>query len=208
VKKAENIFFGIFFGIILPLLFVQLAFLIWFFADKNESRVLYYLIPGIIPGLILNFFFLKSWVNKKFELPHWIMAAVFIFFNVEIFGMFMGFPVFTVIIAVLSGFYYGRRLQYESASAEKISETGRRVTLFTGAVMVVNCIASAYIALAGRGVGSEIQHMFHLGFEVTKLVLWAIIFVGGTILVLLQISLTWLTMMMILKNERIKKIFL
>jgi hypothetical protein len=60
--------------------------------------------------------------------------------------------------------------------------------------MTLVCCASGFVGLAGNGVGSEVQHMLHLGFEITRPMLWGITVIGGAGLVLLTVFLTRVTM--------------
>ena len=76
----------------------------------------------------------------------------------------------------------------------------QQVSLFTGIIMVVICIASGIIALSGNSVGSEVRSMLGLGFEITRPMLWGITLIGGTFLVWLQVMVTRITMKMVLKS--------
>ena len=200
LRKIEEIFSFLLLGIVLPLFLCEFAITVWFYTDRDEAHILWVLLAGIIPGIIADFFILKLWVEKRFECPLWIMALVFFFYNVQIFGVFMGFPVFTLLMAVPAGLYIGRRLQFEKSSFEKVTSQAHNISLFTGAVMLANCVATGWIGLTQEGVTSGIQGMFRLGFEVTRPMLWMITLIGGTLLIFLQVWLTRYTIKAVFKN--------
>jgi len=56
--------------------------------------------------------------------------------------------------------------------------------------MTLICISSALIALAGNGVGKDLQMMFGLNFEVTKPMIVTIALIGGGTLISSQYYLT------------------
>jgi hypothetical protein len=193
MKKFEKIIIGAFLGGTFPLLFGACWLLLWFYFDKNESRALYYLLSGMLLGLVIDIRFLKGWVDKRYELPDWITAAIYIFYNMLPYGMFMGFPVFNLIMGIPAGYYCGQKILYTHTPAEESRKRIQKVSVFTGLVMIVFCIGSGFIALKGTGVGLDVQAMLGLGFKVTKPMLLAIAVIGGTLLVWLQIVVTRIT---------------
>ena len=177
-----------------------LSLLLWFSFDKNESRAFFYVLSGFLLGFIVDIVFLKKWIDKRYELPVWFIAGIYLFYNICIYGMFMGFPVFNVIMGIVAGYYYGNRIYYNNTLDKEQHKLIQQVSLFTGLVMVVFCMASGIIALKGTGVGMDVQKMLGLGFEVTKPMLLGTAVIGGILLVWLQIMVTRITLKMVLKS--------
>jgi len=145
--------------------------------------------------------FLKRWINKRYVLPIWFVIGIYILYNIGLFGVFMGFPVFNVLLGLLAGYYFGNRICSNKIQQDKHSKLINQVSLFTGLIMIFICISSGFIALVGSGVGYDIQGMLGLGFEVTKPMIWSITLIGGFVLILLQILLTRITMIKTIKNN-------
>ena len=200
MKRSEKIITGFIIGGAFPLLLGMLSLVIWFFLDKNESKAPVFLISGLLLGFIIDIVFLKKWIDKRYELPVWFIAGIYLFYNICIYGMFMGFPVFNVAMGIVAGYYYGNRIYYNNTLDKEQNKLIQQVSMFTGLVMVVFCIASGIIALKGNSVGSEVRSMLGLDFEVTRPMLWGITLIGGTFLVWLQVMVTRITMKMVLKS--------
>lgn len=201
MKKLDKLIFGLFLGGTLPLLFGLLSLLIWFYLDTNENRAPYYVLTGLLFGLVIDIRFLKGWMDKRYELPEWIAAAIYIFYNILVYGMFMGFPVFNILPGLPAGYYWGKRMQFNHLSIEESRLQIKRISLFTGLVIFVLCISSGFIALNGKGVGMDIRMMFGLGFEVTKPMLLGITVIGGIFLIWLQVVVIRITMKYTLRHR-------
>jgi len=200
MKRSEKIITGFILGGTFPLLLGLLSLLIWFVFDKNESRALFYVLSGFLLGFLIDIVFLKKWIDKRYELPVWFIAGIYLFYNICIYGMFMGFPVFNLVMGIMAGYYYGNRIYYNNTLDKKQHKLIQQVSLFTGIVMVVICIASGIIALTGNSVGADIGSMLGLGFEVTRPMLWGITLIGGTFLVWLQVMVTRITLKKVLQS--------
>lgn len=173
-----------------PLLFGLLSVIVWYYLDKLESRAIIYLAAGLILGLIIDLIFLKGWINRRFELPLWSMAGIYILYNVFVFGFFMGFPVFNVLLGLIAGNYFGNRIVSGKLPSEIQSKQIKQVSIFTALIMALICISSAVIGLTDKLIGANIQGMLNLHFEVTKPMIWAIVIVGGVSLIIVQYVIT------------------
>src|SRR5665647_2695585 len=107
------------FGSVFPLLIALLLIVVWFYWDKTESRAIFYLIVGLVLGLLIDLRFLKGWVRDRYKLPIRFIAAIYVFYNILVYGFFMGFPVFNVFLSYFAGLYFGLSLIH-------ISEPTRR----------------------------------------------------------------------------------
>lgn len=200
MKRSEKIITGFIIGGTFPLLLGLLSLVIWFFLDKNESKAPIYLIFGLLLGFLMDIVFLKKWIDKRYELPVWFVTGIYLFYNICMYGMFMGFPVFNVLLGIMAGYYYGNRIYYNNTQDNKQHDLIKQVSLFTGLVMIVLCIASGIIALSGNSVGCEVRSMLGLGFEVTRPMLWGITLIGGVLLVWLQVMVTRITLKKVLQS--------
>lgn len=118
----EKILFTLLIGFIFPLMISLLSISLWFYFDKSENRAILYLISGLLSGLLIDLRFLKRWIIHIYELPIFFVAGIYIFYNILIFGFFMGFPVFNTFLGLLAGYYYGKRICYVKAKEEKYPE--------------------------------------------------------------------------------------
>lgn len=201
MKKFDKILIGLFVGGAPPILFCMVSVMIWFYLDKLESRALIYVTAGFFLGSLIDLKFLRGWINDRYKLPVWFVTGIYLFYNIGIYGLFMGFPVFNLILGLFAGYYFGKKIGSEKISWDQHKKIINQVSLFTGLVMTLNCISSGFIALAGKGVGKDIQGMLGLGFEVTRPMIWSITLIGGIVLILIQILLTKITMIKTIKNS-------
>jgi hypothetical protein len=201
MKRFEKIILGLIIGCAFPLFLCLLAFIIWFYLDKSESRVLFYLAGGLLSGLLIDFKFLKDWINKRFELSVWFISGIYVFYNIGLYGMFMGFPVFNAFLGIIAGYYYSHRILFQKITSAEHYKLINQVSLSTGLIMLLICISSGFIALAGEGVGKDVQNMIGLRSEVTKSMILGITLIGGISLIIITVLLTKMTMIQILKNN-------
>ena len=118
--------------------------------------------------------------------------------------MFMGFPVFNLIMGIIAGYYFGIKITSKRISLAQSETIMKRVSLFAGMIMLLICISTGTIALRERTLGSELQNMLSLGSEVTRNMIIAVVFIGGTALVVTQYYLTKITMTIMIKKYQPK----
>jgi hypothetical protein len=198
--NIEKLFIGLVIGIALPAIFSLLALTIWFYVDTSENRAPLFLFVGFITGCLIDLKYLKSWIKRRYELPLWFAVGIYVLYNILVYGMFMGFPVFNALLGILAGYYYGKKISYHNIPVELQSKIIKHVLLITGLIMVIICISSALIALAGEGVGKDLQNMFGLGFEVSRQMILGIAITGGSLLILIQILTTRIIMKRIINK--------
>ena len=194
MKNFDKIFFGFLIGFAFPFILVFLSVLLWFFFDKNESRVLIYLVTGLLFGLLIDFKYLKRWVNKRYQLALWFIILIYLIYNIGMYGFFMGFPVFNVLLGLIAGYYFGKRVCSKNIKSEMYPKIIKQVSLFTGLIMALICISSGLIAILDNYTGNTIQGMLGLDFEVTKEMILTIIIAGGLSLIAAEYFITRLIM--------------
>lgn len=191
--KKDALILSVLIGGAFPLVLALLAVTLWFYLDKNESHVLYYLAGGLAGGLLIDAGFLKKWVQHRYALPLSFMALLFGIYNLMFYGFFMGFPVFNICWGFMAGWYIGRRIAFQGIEERRAKQLINRVTMFTTLTMVLICIASGYLALSGSTVASEVSSMLGLGFLLTRPMLIGLVMIGGSLLIAAQLLLTRLT---------------
>ncbi|HOU74633.1 MAG TPA: hypothetical protein PLW22_07730, partial [Tenuifilum sp.] len=200
MKRFEKRISGLLIGSIFPLSLGLLSLTIWFLLDKSESRLFIYLISGLLIGGLIDIKFLKSWINQRFNLPIWIIASIYIMYNIFVYGFFMGLPVFNAFLGLLAGYYFGNRICFNKIKPERQPKLLNQVSLFTGVIMTLVCISSGFLAIYDNGAAGMIQDVLGLNFEVTRSMLWGIVLIGGFILIFVNVFLTRYTMIKTIKN--------
>jgi len=199
IKRFEKVSIGLLIGSIFPLFLSTMSVVIWIYFDKNIERPLVYVVAGFVCGLLIDWKFLKSWINNRYDLPLWFVSSIYIFYNVWMFGLFMGVPVFHVLLGAVAGYYSGKRIKFKNISSDYFPEAINKTAMFTAVVMALVCILSGIIAFADESTGGNIQGMFGLGFKITKPMILGITVVGGVLLVSIVIMLTRITMSITIK---------
>jgi hypothetical protein len=186
--KRKDVPSMVIFGALFPLLIALIAVIIWHYFDRSEDKVGIYLdLGGLLIGLLIDIRYLKKWVTNRYRLSLTFVGFVFVFYNVMVYGFFMGFPVFNVFLSIMAGWYMGNRLSANSSDWKDQKRIINQATIFVGLVMVVICASSAYLALREESIGLQIKGMLGLHFEVTRPMVIGIIVVGGLALITAQI---------------------
>jgi len=191
MKKINKLFDRLFWGGLIGGIFPILFFIIGWWGSIGrlpEDKIFLVAFAGFIWGLLLDFLILRKILNRFFELSLWLMGGAYLFYSIVLYGFFMGFPVFNVILGIPAGMYMGQRL---SGAPPALYKKGKMVaSLFTSLVLLFLCISTAALTLNERNFGRELQHMFRLPFAITRPMLWSLILVGGVLLLAVQYCIT------------------
>ena len=144
-----------------------------------ENRIFMWALVGLTSGLLVDVIFLKKWVKDVYTIPNLVWMGIYIFYSVGVFGFFMAVPVFNLCLAIPAGLLVGGKLAHEKPGGAEKKRFTSRTALFTTAVLVLACTASATIALLDPYTAANLQGMFGLTFSVTRLMLVGLIVVGG-----------------------------
>ena len=194
--KIERFLLGLILAPILPLAGLMLF---WFlaYALLPERWLPLGTLGGLFTGGVADFFIVKKLIDRRERLGILFWVAVFLFYSIGMFGLFMGVPVFNLGLAVPAGFVVGSRLAHAAAGQDETRPAARRTALFTTLVLALVCAASAFFALASPSTPADLEGMLRLGFEVTPAMLWGLILAGGAgllganwVLTLLSVRLT------------------
>lgn len=199
--KFEKIINGLIIGGTFPFFFGLLSVVIWFTLDRSENRPLIFLTAGLLTGLIIDSIFLKGWIDHRFDLPVWFLAAIYVIYNVLFYGFFMGFPVFNTFLGLFAGYYSGKRVCFKNIEPEIHSKLINQVSFFSGMIMTLVCILSGFLALVHNEAAGMLKEVLRLRFEVTKPMVWAIVLTGSLALIVTNILLTRFAMIKTIKNN-------
>ena len=198
----EKFFFNCLFGLVIPIF----CFLIFrwgslLFTNK-DSDIFIYSACGLGAGIIVSLVLKLILKPDIYRLPKPILVITYLFYNVGLFGFFMGVPVFHLILGVIAGFYWSKHLIYNNILTDLKAEISR-ISLFTSIVLAFVCLFSATIALMSKSTPSDLKGMLHLPFDISQTLLISFILIGGLFLILTQYFLTRTIMSKILKVNRI-----
>lgn len=198
MDKTDRLLFNFLFGLVLPLLGFEAALWLAFVTSSPEKAIFTAALSGFSIGLALS---LLIWFILKpdiYKLPVPVLILVYLFYNICIFGFFMGVPVFNLAAGALAGYYWVKRI----LNRNELDNSGRdvrRVSIFTSSITAIVCLASALFALLSKSTPEDLKGMFHLHFDITRPILVSIIIIGGIMLVALQYFLTRFVMVKTLK---------
>ncbi|PKN99305.1 MAG: hypothetical protein CVU42_08625 [Chloroflexi bacterium HGW-Chloroflexi-4] len=143
-------------------------------------------LSGMVLGLIIDILFLKKWVARAFDMDMKIWMGIFFFYSICVFGFFMGVPIFNVILAIPAGLFIGRKLAHKSVSVDEEKRFILRTKLYTTCVMAFICVSSAFLALLDPSTAANLEGMLRLNFDVTQVMIIALIVVGGGSLLIMH----------------------
>jgi len=171
-----------------------------FLLTKDENTIKIAALSGLFAGLAAGAYELKACKTNVYELPRWIRALSYLYYNICVLGFFMGVPLFNTFLGPLAGWYSSKRLLHINPSQDQIDRELRSVPEFTSIVMTVVCVLSAVVALADKYTAGFINKILGLSFELTRPMLLIPIVAGGILLVAFQYWLTKRTMEIVLKK--------
>lgn len=200
MNRIDKLILGLIFGSVFPIFSFLIAVIIWFNYFGNEN-VIYFVVVGLLIGLFIDIIILKKLINNGFNTSIWILICIYLFYNIGMYGLFMGFPVFNLIMGVIAGYYFGKKIIYNSIPLIERAAIIKRVASFTGCIMLLICIASGLIAMIDKYTGKDLQMIFGLQFEVSKTMIMGIILIGGLTLVIVQYFLTKAVMTKTIKHN-------
>lgn len=198
MNKSDKLIFGLFLSVVFLVLFSLLAGTIGFYVNKGNNMP-YFVASGFLTGVLADILFLRKLINKLFDLPVWLLAGLYILGNVFIYGMFMGFPLFNLLMGIVAGYYYGRMISVKNIVSPQRDKLIRNVSLFTMLIMVFICISSAFLGLREKTIGEELQGMFGLNFIPSRGLIVSGTVIGGSALIIAQYFLTRIVLVKTLK---------
>jgi hypothetical protein len=179
----------VFFGLVPVLLCLAALLSICFFTGLLTDEAGPYLgLSALAIGIIIDCLFLKRWVRSIYQINNKVLAAIYIFYSIGVFGFCMGIPILNFPLCMMAGIYTARKMYHIKAGREERDRNIKRTSMFTALVMVLICCLLTLWAIAGNMIGYEVE--FPVSFTLTAPIFWAVVFAGGAFLVSLQYWLT------------------
>jgi hypothetical protein len=185
MKRFDQVFLFTLYAPIFPILLPLVG---WWSSVSlvAENQVVYFALGGLALGIIIDLLFLKKVLAPGYDQKPMVLGAIYLFYIVGIFGMFMGIPLFAVLPGIAAAIFVARRAAVNGWDNTRFKKVLNRTSCFATAVLLVVCSASAALALRDPFTGGNISGMLGLGFAVTNGMIWGIVIVGGLGLVGLQ----------------------
>ena len=148
-----------------------------------EKQIAIFALTGLTLGIVIDVLLLKRVLATGYNRKIGFLAAIYLFYSVGIFGFFMGVPIFNVLPGICAAIYVARRASLSKWENARFKRYLNRTAWFTVAVLLLLCIASAFLALSDPHTSNNISGMFGLSFKITGGMLWGIVIAGGVLLV-------------------------
>ena len=148
-------------------------------------------------GVALDAVLYRRWMAAGYRMPHAVMALLYIFYSICVFGFFMGVPVGNVLPGLLAGAYAARRASAWGLDRARAEAYFRRVAWFCVGVLALACTASAILALRDPYTSGNLRGMLGLSFDVTAAMIYGLILIGGGLLLVAEY---WLVRLVGLKT--------
>ena len=189
MRKVELFILGVILGAV-PVLFCFVA--AWFTSAlliDNENTVSVIALSGLGVGVVIACLFVKSWARRAYQINNKVLAAIYIFYSIGVFGFCMGIPILNFGVGVMAGIYTARKMYHIKADEVECNRNINKTSLFKAVVMAMVCCLMALWAIAGEMIGYRFETPL-LSFTFTVPIFSAVVLTGGAALVLLQYWLT------------------
>jgi hypothetical protein len=184
LSKLESLILGIFLGVV-PLIFCFPATLVITSIFFDKEVVGPWVLWSLVPGVIIDIVFLKKWVRRAYKINNKALAVIYLFYSVVALGMGMGVPVFNFALGIAAGVYSARRMHFAGADEENRKTYFKKTAVFCAVIMALMCCLITLWAIAGQMIGYRFETPW-LSFTFTVPIFFAIVFTGGSALVLLK----------------------
>jgi hypothetical protein len=170
----------------------------------EEKGIAYWALGGLGVGLIIDCFFLKSWIKKAYQMNVKILAVLYIFYSIGALGFCMGIPVLNFVLGMAAGVYAARKMYHTKGGPAQLAQGVKRISIFSAAVMVFICCLITLWAIVGQMIGYRFETPW-ISLTLTVPTFFAIVLIGGAALVLLQYWLTRLSARIMLRLSGVSR---
>jgi hypothetical protein len=188
--NTEKLILGGFLLISAPFFMTMIAILIWFFASGNEAVAPYFALGGLLIGVVTDIFIYKPVYEIRFKLPIFISFTIFVIYNIAIYTLAMGVPVFNLITAPLMGYYVGVRNKYLDSDPTEKEHLLMIIPFASAFVMLSLCVFSIFLALGTTVITEEINSMLNLASEISLSTIIIASVIASFVLIFLQYIFT------------------
>ena len=199
--RFDKLLFSVLFGIVMPILCFIIFWWGTFIFTDNHKVIIIAALSGLGIGILISL--LMKLIRKPdiylVSIPELIL--VYLFYNGVLFTMFMGIPVFHLVLGVIAGYYWAKYMIHHKEITNHEGEI-RRISTFTAIVIGIVCLFSAAVALISKSTSEDLKNMFNLSFDISRSLLITFIVAGGLSLIIIQYLLVKFTMKKILSAEK------
>ena len=199
--RFDKLLFSVLFGIVMPILCFIIFWWGTFIFTDNHKVIIIAALSGLGIGILISL--LMKLIRKpdiySVSIPELIL--VYLFYNGVLFTMFMGIPVFHLVLGVIAGYYWAKYMIHHKEITDHEGEI-RRISTFTAIVIGIVCLFSAAVALISKSTSEDLKNMFNLPFDISRPLLITFIVAGGLSLIIIQYLLVKFTMKKILSAEK------
>jgi hypothetical protein len=138
---------------------------------------------GMALGLLGDATLLRRWTRSLLSLRMSALVAVALFYSVMIYGFFMGLPVANLLVGIVGGYVAGRRAAIFAEPPQQARREALGIAAVATGMLFALCCATAWMALSEPTIASQLEGMLALPFTPTRAMIYALIIVGGSVLV-------------------------
>ncbi len=199
--RFDRLLFNVLFGIAIPILCFIVFWWGTFIFTNDQKIIIIASLTGLAIGILISL--LIKFINKPdiYGLSEPVLILVYMFYNGILFAMFMGIPFFHLFLGIIAGYYWAKYIINHKGITDYKREI-RRISVFASVITGIVCIFSAAVALLSKSTLSELKHMFHLPFELTRPLLIAFLISGGLLMIVVQYLLVKIIMKKTLSGNR------
>ena len=189
INRLEMILYKLLFWGVMPTILFLAGW--WSSIGLQDNDAIFSIaMGGLGLGILIDALVLKHKLKSLETLSPWILMSVYVFYSIMVLGFFMGVPVFNLGLGLLAGRFMARVGLYKGYSKEKMNALIQSTALFTSLVLAGVCVISGWIALIDPlDTAFNLQGMLGLGFEVTPMMVYALVGIGGIGLIALQYAI-------------------
>jgi hypothetical protein len=191
MQRFDRLFAGITLGLVIPVVIMCLSWWGSYLFGLGDTYVKWGAIVGLLVGLFLDKIVLRGLVNNFYNLSLVVLFALYLSYSVGLLGFFMGVPVFNVFVGAAAGVYTGRKAKINGQDRRKFREALKKTAVLATVVLLAVCSFSTFVALVDSSTAANLQGMLHLGFEITRMMIWSLIVLGGLALLAVQLLLVY-----------------
>jgi hypothetical protein len=197
MAKVIDFIYKSIFALVIPIAGFLLFWWTSLLFTTNEKYICISALSGLFLALIIDFFVFRKIRINIYDFPVWILVTVYLFYNIGMFGFFMGMPLFHPALALIAGYYWALRMLYHKIDSETMHAEILRVSAFT---IIITCIIfglSASIAFMDENTPNEVKNMLNLSFDFSKPIFIILVVTGGILVLAVQY---WLTRLVMIKT--------